>query len=857
MRRLRTCLVILVVIVLLLAGAGTGFAVITARRMLPQTSGVLSLKGLDGKVEVYRDASGIPHIYATTPRDLFFAQGVVHAQDRWWQMEFQRHTALGRIGELTGYNETVLRNDIFIRTSGWNRAAQRDLEAGQKANSPSLPILNAYADGVNAYIDGKSGPDLAVQYTLLSVRGINIPIEKWEPLHSIAWGKAMAWSLGDNLDHELSFAELYKKFGPDAQELVDKYLYPPYPFDKRQTIITADDLPIRTEPVTARLASAPVVAPGTDLSNVQTMLVGELSPEYGLLFGKGTGVGSNNWVISGKLTASGKPLLANDPHIANQMPAIWYENGLHCIQLSADCPYDVVGFSFVGAPGVITGHNSHIAWGVTNVGPDVQDLYIIKVDPQDDTKYEVDGKTEQMQIITETIKFGDKTPPKDIRVRVTRFGPIITDSPTHAKEYDKPLALRWTALTDNNDILGSVLALNRASDWQSFRQALTQWAVPAQNFVYADVDGNIGYQTPGLIPIRDKNHSGLTPVDGSTTLYDWKGYIPFENLPRTFNPARGYVVTANEALVPPEYYTQLAQAIGDKFGKDSNYTISHYWDYGYRGARIVEMIKAQDKHTVDTVKAIQGDNYNGSAAEVLPAVLKLDLGSDVPKDVLDWIGKWDYQDHMDSGPAALFNAFWAQLARKLWGDQLGYTPRTWSIMWGTRLLLDQPDHVWWDDVTTANKKETRDEILRSAFVDAYKDLVRQLGADYKTWKWGTLHTVSFVSNPLGASGIDLIEKFVNGGPVAVSGGTATVNNSTWSPENPYRTVNISSMRMIVDVGDFNNSKWIIPTGQSGHPTSPHYRDQMDRWRMIDYNTMLWDLTSVKKAAVETLTLQPK
>jgi penicillin amidase len=851
MRRLRNILLIVIVLMLLLAGTATGFAYTTIRKVLPQVDGTLSLPGLDGKVEVYRDASGIPQIYATTTHDLFYAQGVVHAQDRWWQMEFNRHTALGRISELTGSNDFALKADTLIRTMGWNRAAQADLEV---VTPESKKALDAYSEGVNAYIAGKSGPDLAIEYSLLGVRGINIPIEKWEPLHSAAWTLAMAYNLSGNMDDELELATLYNKLGKD---MVDRYYAPPYPFDQRLTILNAEDLPIQPNSA-AIVRNVPMIAPGTDLSHIQTTLVGGASPDLGLPFGRGIGIGSNNWVINGKHTQSGKPLLANDPHLGIQMPSIWYEAGLHCVQVSAACPYDVIGFSFPGAPGIIIGHNQRIAWGMTNVGPDVQDLYIIKVDPKDDTKYEVDGKTLDMQVITETIRFGDKTPAKDIRVRVTRFGPIITDSPSYAKSYDGPLALHWTATSEKSDVLGAVLAVNRATDWATFRDALKGFAVPSQNFIYADTDGNIGYQTPGLIPIRAKDHSGNTPVDGSTTQYDWKGYIPFDDLPRIFNPPRGYIVTANQAVVPPDYYTQLAEAIGDRFGKDSNYLISYFWSYGYRSQRINDLIKATDKHTIDSIKAIQGDNYNGSAAELLPAVLKLDFGSDVPKEVIAWMGQWDYQNGMDSGQAALFEAFWNQLVRKVWGNKVGYVPSGGTnLMWGTHLLLDAPDNAWWDDGTTPNQKETRDDMLRSAFADAYRALSTQLGGDYKTWKWGMIHTAEFVSNPLGASGINVIEDFVNSGPVAVSGGTEIVNASSWTVDDPYHTRSISSMRMIVDFSDFNNSLWIQSTGQSGHPASPHYRDLIEKWRTIQYDPMLWGPESVRKAAVSTLVLQPK
>lgn len=855
MRRLRNILIVIGIVILILVVAGAGYVTTTIRRPLPQTDGTLSFVGLDGSVEIYRDSLGVPQIYATTTRDLFFAQGVVHAQDRWWQMEFNRHTGMGRISELVGMKEAALRSDKFIRTVGWNRAAQADVDA---LAPETRAVLDAYSSGVNAYTSGKSGADLAVEYSILGLTGVSVPIEPWQPVHSTAWAKVMAWGLSGNLDYELERTQLYQKLGADGPQMIDNYFAPPYPFGAHPTILVPTDLSPLPTIVQNSAPTRPLADElTTDLSRVQTQLVGNVERSFAPIIGKGAGIGSNNWVIGGSRTQSGKPLLANDPHLAIQQPSIWYEVGLHCIQLSEKCPYDVEGFSFPGTPGVIIGHNQRIAWGVTNVGPDTQDLYIIKVDPKDDTKYEVDGKTEAMNIITETIRFGDNTPPLALRVRVTRFGPIITDTPSFAKEYDKPLALRWTAISEKSDLLGAFLGIDRATDWKSFRQALSGFVTPAQNFVYADVDGNIGYQTPGLMPIRAKGHSGLLPIDGSTTRYDWKGYIPFEYLPHTFNPARGYIASANEALVPPEYYTQLAQALGDHFGQDSNYTISTEWDYGYRAQRIENLIKATDKHSVDSIKAIQGDDFNGSAAEILPYLFKLDFGSDVPKDVIDWMKAWDEQSTMNSGQAALYSAFWVQLSAKLWKDQVGFTPSGSNIAWGTRLLLDQPDNIWWDDMTTSGKKEMRDDILRSAFVDAYKGLVTQLGSDTKAWKWGTLHTAKFVSAPLGQSGIGLIENFVNNGPVAVSGSTVAVNATSWDSETPYGTNSIPSMRMIIDLSDLNNSQWIQSTGQSGHPTSAHYHDMTDLWRTIQYDPMRWDAATIQKAAVSKLVLQPQ
>ena len=370
MRRLRNILLIVLVIVIALAGVGVGYAAVTVRRPLPQLDGTLALPDLDGKVQIYRDASGVPQIYATTAHDLFFAQGVVQAQDRWWQMEFNRHTGLGRISELTGMNDSALSSDKFIRTLGWNRAAQADVDA---LSPETRQVLDAYSSGVNAYIDGKSGAELAVEYSILALKGVTIPIEKWQPVDSAAWAKVLAWSLSGNMGAEIERADLYKKVGKD---LIDTYYSPAYPYGIHPTILTDADLPTfpKVEPIRAGSSDIP------DLKNVQTQLAGNVSPDFGPIFGKGMEIGSNNWVISGQRTQSGKPILANDPHLGIQMPSIWYEIGLHCVQVSSACPYDVEGFSFPGTPGIVIGHYQRIAWGVTNVGPDTQDLYTIKTE---------------------------------------------------------------------------------------------------------------------------------------------------------------------------------------------------------------------------------------------------------------------------------------------------------------------------------------------------------------------------------------------------------------------------------------------------------------------------------------------
>ena len=842
-------LIVVLVIIALLFGVLVGALIYTSRKMIPQVDGALRVAGLDGEVTILRDAAGVPHIYARTAADLFFAQGLVQAQDRWWQMEFGRHTGLGRISELVGRNENALNNDSFIRTAGWNRAAQANLES---IGEDSRTALEAFSQGVNAYIVGKSGGDLAVEYSLLGVRGVNIPIEPWEPLHSLAWAQVMAWGLSGNMGDEIDWVTLVADHGQDQTEAMLEFLAPDYPTD-HPTILADDDLPVAPAPVvTQRAHSLPA-----DLSHIETRLIGA-PPDLGQEFG----LGSNNWVVSGDLTTTGLPILANDPHLAAQMPSIWYQSGLHCIEVTADCPYDVVGFSFPGVPGVIVGRNSNIAWGVTNATIDTQDLYMIDVDPENDTRYRVDGEWQDMQVLTETIHIGGGAPDQNIRVRVTRFGPIITDSSFYeasAQSAGKPLALRWTAISETGDPLGAALGLDRAVDWESFRAALSKWAWPAQNFVYADAQGNIGYQLPGLHPIRAAGQDGAMPVDGSLSANDWQGFIPFENLPRIFNPARGYIVTANNKIVPDEYYTQLAARIGDQFGADSTYTFGTAFDRGYRAARIVQLIEAAkaDKLSVDTMRAIQADNYDLTAEALLPPALALDYGADVPAEVVAWMREWDYQMGMDSGQAALYGAYWANLARRIWNDELGVTAGGSTIILGAAQLLEQPDNVFWDDTKTADRVETRDDIVRAAFVDAFNELKSRLGDNYRVWRWGDIHTTSFVSNPLGVSGISLIEDYVNAGRVRTSGSNETINRGAWKTESRYAVGTLSSMRMIVDLADPDGGLWIHTTGQSGHPASLYYREMIDRWRNVQYDRMRFTRPAVESAGVNRLTLQPQ
>lgn len=852
MRWLRRLLLIVLVLVLVLAGSLTGLGLYTFRRMLPQTSGTLSLAGLKGDVTIYRDAQGIAHIYASNVDDLFFAQGVVHAQDRWWQMEFQRHVGLGRIGELTGRNEEIIKLDTFIRTVGWNRLAQADLDA---APPESLRVLNAYSAGINAYLAGKSGGDLAVEYSLLGVTGVSIPIEPWQPLHSAAWAKVLTWQLSNNLDLEVTVGQLINRLGTDVQERILADFVPTYPASHPSILDAADTARISDSPnqpnPKAAMPSVPMAAA------IQTTLAGGLSLDtLAQMFPHGA---SNSWVVNGSRTASGKPLLANDPHLGIQMPSLFYQMGLHCAPVSDECPYDVVGFSLPAAPGILIGHNARIAWGLTTAQNDTQDVYIIKVDPSDDTRYEVDGQMQPMQVITETIKFGDNEPSLDVRVRQTRFGPIITDSPNYADHSKSPLALRWAAADGPIDTIGAILGVNRANDWDDFRAALSKWVSPPQNFVYADVDGNIGYQLPGLSPIRAAGTNGLVPLDGSTTRYDWLGYVPYDMMPRIFNPERGYIATANNQITPKEFNGTLAGLLSSQYGAESFYFDDYDADFGYRAVRVVEMLNETDKHSVASFQAMQYDVQNNFAAAFLPKVLKLDFGPDIEHSQLDWLGSWDYNAQADNAQQALFEVFWTKLVNNIWADEVGSEVNGGSrYMWATTRLLDQPDSPWWDNIDTKDTKETREDVVRASMKEALTDVKARLGAE-DLWAWGKLHTASFVNNPLGLSGIGPIEQIVNAGPLGMGGSITTVQRMGYNANatDPYEVTSISALRMIVDLSDPNKSIGLHPTGQSGHPVSGHYRDLIEGWRTGVYLPLAGDRAEIEKSAVETLTLKGK
>ncbi|QTX06325.1 penicillin acylase family protein [Agromyces archimandritae] len=827
-------LVGVIVGVLVLTVAAAGFGWWTVQRSFPATSGRMDLTGLDDSVTVYRDDAGIPQLVAKTEHDLFFAQGYVHAQDRFWEMDFRRHVTSGRLAELFGASQVD--TDVFIRTLGWRQVAEREYEA---LDADSKAAFDAYADGVNSYLEGRNGADLSLEYAVLGLQLPGYSPEPWSPVDSVAWLKAMAWDLRSNLDDEIDRALLSTEL---PEEEVAR-LHPGFPSESAATII--EGTPAAAP---AALSERALTGVGSDASadplrRLSTVIDG--LPE--LLGPAGGDIGSNSWVVSGIHTETGRPYLANDPHLGPAMPSIWTQMGLHCETVDANCRYDVAGYSFSGFPGIIIGHNSRISWGLTNLGPDVADLYLERVNEQG---YELDGAVLPFKTREETIEVagGD---PVVVEVRATGRGPIVSDvggdyarivdgSEAAADGGEYALSLQWTALEPGRTA-EAVFRINRAWDWDSFREGAAMFDVPSQNLVYADIHGHIGYQAPGRVPIR-KQGDGTVPLPGWTSANGWSGYLAFEQLPNSFDPERGYIVTANNAVTTNGPF------------------LTADWDLGYRATRISqridERIASGTQIDLDFMSEVQADTYDANAARFLPVLAGLDADGDAARGIRLLDG-WDARADADSAEAAYFAVFWRTLLERMFAEKLpdGTQPvggDRWFSVVGT--LLDEPDSAWWSDEQAGIAG--RDEMLLAALDDAWTETSERLGANPKRWQWGRLHTLTITNQSFGTSGIGPVEWMFNRGPYELGGGSAIVDAVGWNAREGYEVNWIPSMRMVVDLKNFDRSRWVNLTGASGHAFHPNYVDQAELW--ASGQTRVWPFSkgAVHDAATESLVLRP-
>ena len=861
---------------------GTVTAVTLARRALPDQSGEFRVDGLDGEVRIIRDELGVPQIYASSTHDLFMAQGYVHAQDRFFEMDFRRHLTAGRLSELVG--EAGLEPDRVIRTLGWREVAEQEWSL---LSQDTREYLQAYTEGVNAYIGARAPGQLGLEYTVLDLQVEVTSVEPWVPVDSLAWLKAMAWDLLGNYSEELGRAAIYGQVegeGAEAALEMVNTIYPPYP--------TEDNLPILTTPelleanAQAEAGTSRVTTAGGDAGDASgTVDVGAdeaLAAVSAALaavphaLGEGDGMGSNSWVVSGEHTASGLPLLANDPHLGLSQPGIWYQNGLHCTEVGPECPFDVAGFSFAGLPGVVIGHNADLGWGLTNMGSDAVDLVMERVYP--DGTYLYDGErvplTERQEVIT--VNGGES---ETIVVRSTRHGPIVSDVLTDARaatagppvEGAPPaglsgyaVAMEWTALTPGRTA-DAIFLLDTAASAADVATAAATFEVPSQNIVFATTEGDIGYQSPGMIPIRADVRDGPVPSDGSwprpgwDPRYDWQGVVDPTEMPHGLNPEEGFIVAANQAVQAP--------GIEPFFTND--------YDYGYRSQSIRDAIEERIADggglTAADMNEIQMIDLNPYAELLVPVLAQVDVEDQFTQQAVDLLSDWDMHNDADSAAAAYFSAVWTNLLRLTFWDQVPTAQRPdGGSQWleAVRTLLDEPENPWWDDRATITVVEQRDQILVQALTEARAQLTVLLGKTPDDWEWGELHQAAPQHQVLGDQDVPgIVRAIVNPDPIAVSGGSSIVNATGWNAATwelvdgvaLYPTFDVTwvpSMRMVLDASDWDASTWVQLTGNSGHPLSPHYHDQFSSWAAG--RTYPWAFTSgaVEDAGTDTLTLLP-
>ncbi|WP_328748104.1 penicillin acylase family protein [Streptomyces sp. NBC_00285] len=911
-------LIVLVLVLAIIGGIAYGgyWSVSTVRASLPQTKGSIELAGLSGPVDVKRDSYGIPQIYASSDADLFMAQGYVQAQDRFYEMDVRRHMTSGRLSEMFGKGQVD--DDEFLRTLGWDRVAKKEYDT--KLSASTKKYLQAYAKGVNAYLQGKSGKDISLEYAALGFKNDYKP-EQWTPVDSVSWLKAMAWDLRSNMQDEIDRALMTSRLGP--KQIAD--LYPDYPYSRNQAIVQEGQYSELTGTFEQDGSSEDSGLSGTGTSGTGTSTSGttgtsassssststtasaalqsQLSGLYKVLDDvptavgvNGQGIGSNSWVVAGSHTITGSPLLANDPHLSPSLPSVWYQMGLHCRAVSSKCQYDVTGYTFAGMPGVVIGHNGKIAWGMTNSGVDVTDLYLEKLSGDG---YLYDGTTKPFTTREETIKVagGDA---KKIVVRETNNGPLLSDrydelvkvgkkatvdnaAPDRGDGYG--VALRWTAL-DPGTSMDAVFAMDKASNWSDFRAAAALFDVPSQNLVYADAE-NIGYTLPGRIPIRAKGDTGAIPAPGWDPKYTWTGkYIKQDELPYEYNPSRGYIVTANQAVVDKAKYP---------------YTLTTDWGYGARSQRITDLIaqkiKGGGKISTDDMRQMQLDNSSEIAKLLVPKLLKIDVKDKDVRQAQELLEGWDYTQDADSAAAAYFNAVWRNILKLAFGNKLPKELRVkGQCVWVdpidttgpvdetdkvrecgqrdadqaqpdggdrwfevVRTLMDDENSDWWKTpagVGDRPKAVNRDELFKRAMIDARWELTAKLGKDIDTWSWGRLHRLFLKNQTLGIDGPGFLKYMLNRGPWKLSGGEATVNATGWNAAGGYGVVWVPSMRMVVNLGDLDKSKWINLTGASGHAYSAHYTDQTGKWAKGELLDWSFSKDAVDKSTSDTLVLKP-
>ncbi len=845
-RRVLTSLLLLAVVVALVAW-------FYAQRVLPQTEGTLVLSGAQAELRIVRDEHGIPTIQAASVRDAAYGLGVAHAQDRLWQMETHRRIGAGRLAEAFG--EGAADTDRFLRVLGVRRTA-----AAQWAQlpAPSRALLQAYADGVNAVISNlKARPP---EFLVLGLQP-----EPWTPEDSLSWAIMMAWDLGGNWQTELIRLRLAMKL---PKERIDQLL-PPYPGDAVTPSmdyaafyrgLMLDNKQATSEAALTRLLAA---APESEVE----------------------GVGSNAWVLAGSRSSTGKPLLASDPHLKLSSPALWYFARLEAPGLK------IAGATLPGLPGVVMGQNAHVAWGLTNTGPDVQDTYLERIKPDDPGQYQTPDGWARFETRQETIKVrggADIT----VTVRSTRHGPVISDAAVAGLGDDagaggaagaaagasagagvgagvgvgavgrtgggflgggagakaRPgyaIALRWTGLDIDNDIVATTLAMNTADSVEAFVRATARWQVPQQNMIVADDAGHIALISPGRVPVRkpDNDLSGLAPAPGWDARYDWAGYLPLDLLPQVRDPASGFIATANQKITPPDY----------------PHFISSHWAQPFRFQRIEQMIDAAPKHSLDDLRRMHADVKSLAAARLLPRLQQARSAHPLAAAAQQQLAGFDGTMAADKAAPLIYWAWHRQLSQQVLTDKVGAP--LYDRLLGQRGYFDAiegvlaRDDAWWCDDKTTPVVETCNDQVNRALTAALDELQLLQGTDVAAWQWGRAHQARSEHRPFSRVK-PLARWFEQRAPVGGDAYTVNVSRVSLKADATtgeyYLDEHGPSLRGRYDLGDPLQSRVIHSTGQSGVPWSPLFRSFSARWVAVD-GVPLWPAPT---APVKTLLVQP-
>ncbi len=799
-----TLSVIISLIVLIIIGGAILYNMLLSS--LPNYNDEINISAIDGNIEIYRDSLAIPYIIAQTEEDAAFAMGYVHAQERLFTMDIARRAGEGKLSEIFG-EDTVPFDKMFL-TVGIKRNILKNYS---KFSSNDIKILKAYSKGVNYYIQNAGGK-LPIEFSVLGYEP-----EKWKPVHSLIIMRMMAWELNIGWWTDFAYTELVQKVGIDkAKEILPGY-------QKNGPIIVPKKI--------AKLSK---------LNNSFVNIEKQFRNFLGL---RGTHIGSNSWVVSGKKSVTGKPIIANDTHLAFSAPDKWFASVIKAGN------WDAAGFTLPGVPGIVIGKNNSIAWTMTNVMADDADFYSEKLDSSG-KKYLYDGRWKNLKIVKDTIKVRNSSPVLNI-TKITSNGPIISDIHPltflykNEKEEFPPISMRWLG-NEFSDELNAIYNVNKAKNFNQFKKALNDFAVPGQNFTYADKKGNIGYVFGASLPIRNYANASFV-VDGTTSKNDWKGFIKRNNIPFLLNPKKSYIASANNKM----------------FKKFKGY-ISNLWEPSSRIDRITQLLQSKKEHSAGDFKKYQMDFISPYAKEItshlLSAFKNIKVVDENLKNSLSLLKQWDFNFNKYSQTPLIYAAFFNNLLKNIYKDEMGEGLFNDFVFVANvpyrsvQQLLNQNSNSWFDNINT-QKIETKNIILRKSLTDALDELERKLGKDMSGWQWGNLHNVTFKHMFSGNSSI--LDNLINIGPFKIGGDGTTIFNTEYSfaksidkyprfRHGEFENNLGPAMRFIYDFSKPDEFLMVLTTGQSGQILSDHYKDMTGLWLNGNYVKVRTDTASIFK-----------